>query len=328
MTATAIGGAAVLLSFLLVALVRWDARRRGILDAPNARSSHAVPTPRGGGLGLVAALAGVVMPLSAGAWMHWDWIAAGAAVAIVAAIGWVDDHGGAPVRLRLSVHLAAGALLVPFAIDAPLPLPVVAAALWWVFWTVSAINVVNFIDGIDGIIGVTMLVFGASVALAAQPDGTAWTGGLALAGASIGFLLWNWSPARIFMGDVGSGALGVIAVALGAALVTEGGTGFVATFAPLAPIFLDAAATLWRRWRRGERLSQAHRSHLYQRLANNGLGHRRVALLYGGAALACAAAAHLAPRGGLLLLAGLLAALGAAGALLERRAAADPPVLP
>lgn len=324
---------ATILGVLLVGLVRWDARRRGLIDRPSARSSHVAPTPRGGGLGLLLAFAlalGVELTRDGGA-LTVTAILTVAAVAVVGTIGWIDDHGGAPVRLRLAVHVAAGLLLLPLALAAALPIPTWLAIVWWVFWTVSAVNVVNFIDGIDGIMGLQAVVYGGFVALVGVAGGGAQESGVALVGASVGFLVWNWNPAKIFMGDVGSGALGVIVVALGAALVAEGSVGFIAAFAPLAPIFLDAALTLVRRARRGEQLSQAHRSHLYQRLANGGWGHARVAFLYAAMSTAAAVAACLAPRGGLLLLGALLVPLVVVWVLLERVAAAipaDPPMLP
>ncbi|MBX7118998.1 MAG: hypothetical protein K1X31_08370 [Gemmatimonadaceae bacterium] len=322
---------AAVLSLLLVGLVRHHALRRGLLDHPNARSSHQLPTPRGGGLGFISAFlvsVGVAISVPAGAGTDaaaaGPLLGAGAATLLVAAIGWVDDHGGAPVRVRLVVHVAAGILLLPLVRGAPLPvaLPLGVAAAWWVFWTVSAINVVNFIDGINGLIGLQALLYGLFAALAGASGGWVAAAGASLAGASLGFLVWNWDPARIFMGDVGSGALGVCFVALGAGLVAEGRLGFIAAFLPLAAIFLDAAVTLARRWRRGERLSEAHRSHLYQRLANGGgLGHARVATLYGASAAGAGALALAWPRGDAALLAATLLVLVAVGALLERKAA-------
>jgi Fuc2NAc and GlcNAc transferase len=109
--------------------------------------------------------------------------------------------------------------------------------------------------------------------------------GLALAGASAGFLVWNWPPAKIFLGDVGSGTLGILFVFGGLLLIREGQASVVTAFLPLYALFLDASVTLARRLRRGERVVQAHRSHLYQRLANGGWGHARVSLLYAGVAL-------------------------------------------
>lgn len=324
---------AAVLGALLVGLVRWDARRRGVIDQPNARSSHVAPTPRGGGLGLLVAFAlGLAFAHSRGGGsLTLTAVLTSAAIAVVGAIGWIDDHGGAPVRLRLVVHLAAGFLLLPLALSSALPIPTGLAIVWWVFWTVSAVNVVNFVDGIDGIIGLQAAVYGGFVSLVGLPGGGVHESATALVGASVGFLLWNWNPARIFMGDVGSGALGVVFVALGAGLLAEGQVGFVAAFAPLAPMFLDASVTLVRRARRGERLGEAHRSHLYQRLANGGWGHARVAFLYAALSAAAAVGACLAPRGGALLLVALLVPLAVIGLLLERAATPtgdDPPMLP
>lgn len=265
-------------------------------------------TPRGGGLGLVLAFV-IAIVFGIGGSFGLAEVSALIGVLAVAGIGWVDDRGGASVRVRLAVHLLAGALLLPLVWSLPLlGLPMWFGTAWWVFWTIAAINVINFMDGIDGIIGLQTLVFGVYVALAGESDGAGRAAGLALAGASIGFLCWNWSPARIFMGDVGSGALGVIIVLLGGFLMRDGKCDVVAAFAPLLPLFLDATLTLVARRRRGERLSDAHRSHLYQRLANGGLGHSRVAIGFGACSLGCALIAARFPKGGVLLLGGLLAA--------------------
>ena len=295
------------LSALLVLLVRRRALRRGLLDRPNARSSHAVATPRGGGLGLVVAFL-ITVVLATRASLGPAEFCALAGVLVVAAIGWVDDHAGASVRARVVVHVIAGALLLPLGWAIPvLGLPMWSGPVWWVFWTVASINVVNFMDGIDGIIGLQALIFGSYVALVGEPDGPATAAGFALAGVSLGFLFWNWSPAKIFMGDVGSGAVGVIIVVLGALLMRVGRRDLVTAFAPLVPLFLDATLTLSTRvWRR-ERLSDAHRTHLYQRLANGGLGHARVALGYGACSIGCALVATRFPAGGVLLLGSLLA---------------------
>ena len=284
---------AFLLSAAAVGVVRWYAIRRDVLDHPNARSSHARPTPRGGGLGLLIAV-GLALGLLTVPLPRAMWVAL-AGVACVAGVGWWDDHGGLSVRLRLAVHVIAGLLMIPLVLlgysGAPWLLALLAAG--WVLITVSSINVVNFIDGIDGMIGAQALVFGASCWwLGASAGASASAGvGAALAGAALGFLVWNWAPARIFLGDVGSGALGVLFVAAGLLLAAEGGLDPVLALLPLAPIFLDATVTLVRRARRGERLTESHRSHLYQRLANGGWGHARVSLLYAAAAAAAIPAA-------------------------------------
>jgi UDP-N-acetylmuramyl pentapeptide phosphotransferase/UDP-N-acetylglucosamine-1-phosphate transferase len=275
-------------SFLLAAgavdVVRRHALRRQLLDIPNDRSSHTVPTPRGGGLGVVVVIATV-----------WAWILFAtrtplpielalcvAAMVAVAMVGWLDDRRNLSVAPRLGVHLLAGLAVAALSTRIGWPWWI---GLGWLVWVVSSINVINFMDGIDGLIASQTMIAALSIAYLAPAEGLARPFALAVTGAGAGFLVWNWPPARIFLGDVGSGALGFALVLLGALVVAEGGTDVVRAFLPLFPLFLDAACTIVRRARRGERITTAHRSHLYQRLANGGWGHRRVTLLYGAAAV-------------------------------------------
>lgn len=314
--------AALIASLVLVGLVRSYALRCEVLDHPGERSSHSTPTPRGAGAGLLTAWLLVIVPSLVRGWPgSWPLLAALAGVIAVAVFGWIDDHGGLAVRLRLMAHAAAACTLLPLVL-LPFPVPawpLLGAAVWWIFCGVASANVVNFMDGIDGLIGITALVYGGFAAAAGMPGGAAAECGLALAGAAAGFLAWNWSPARIFLGDVGSAAIGFVLVIIGVLLMRETGRGVILTFLPLWPIVLDASATLVRRWRRGEPLTQAHRSHLYQRLANGGWGHARVSLLFGSFALAGAACALLPPDDGRTVAAVtyLLATVGA-GLALER----------
>lgn len=315
--------AAFVASISLVGLVRQYALRRDVLDHPGERSSHSSPTPRGGGAGLLAAWLLVIIPsLLRGFPGSWPLLAALAGVVILALIGWIDDHGGLAVRLRLVAHAAAACTLLPLVL---LPVvipawPAAAAAAWWIFCVVAAANVVNFMDGIDGIIGLTALVYGVFAAAVGGMGGAASGSGLALAGAAAGFLFWNWSPARIFLGDVGSSAIGFVFVVVGVLLMRETGRGIVMTFLPLWPIVLDASATLITRWRRGEPLTQAHRSHLYQRLANGGWGHARVSLLFAsGAVIGAAISAMPAGTTRMIMAVMYLVVTLAAGVALERR---------
>jgi len=281
-----IAGSSAVLALVLVGLIRRYALRHQILDHPGPRTSHTRPTPRGGGLGLVIAFL-VVMFAVPGLRSLVPVLLALVGVAITALVGWLDDHRSLGVRARLVAHLVAGVTLLPLALW-PAAVPAwlgIGAAFWWVFWAVSAINVVNFMDGIDGLIGTQALIFGAHLASAGVAGGLPETFGLALAGASAGFLIWNWPAAKIFLGDVGSGALGFLFVLGGLLLMTEGQASIVTAFLPLFALFLDASVTLTRRLRRGEPITQAHRSHLYQRLANGGWGHARVSLLYAAVAL-------------------------------------------
>ena len=280
-------GTAASSALLLVALVRRYALRHQILDQPGPRGSHTRPTPRGGGLGLVIA---VLVTVSAfmGRRLDSSILFALAGVILTAAVGWLDDRHSLGVRTRLAAHIAAGASLLPLALWPTVVPPWfgVFAGLWWIFWAVSSINLVNFMDGIDGLIASQALVFGGYVVMLAGVGGLSGVVGLSLAGAAAGFLVWNWPPARIFLGDVGSGALGLLFVLAGILLLRDGQVSLVVAYLPLYAIFLDATVTLFRRFRRGERVTEAHRDHLYQRLANGGWGHARVTLLYAAVAVA------------------------------------------
>lgn len=214
-------------------------------------------------------------------------------VTAVAALGWIDDHRSLSVQTRLVVHICAGALVAFVAVRTgvqplSIPLPAVVTGLWWMFWTVSAINVVNFMDGIDGIIGLQAVVFGAiSVTAAGFQSTPAGILGTALAGASLGFLTLNWAPARIFMGDVGSGTLGAVFALLGISTIQQVGWTVVHAFLPLMPLFTDEVLTMTRRIAEGQPLSEPHRTHVYQRLVQAGWGHARVTLLYGSMSAVC-----------------------------------------
>ncbi len=181
-------GQAALISWLLVGASRRYAQLRAILDRPTSRSSHVVPTPRGGGLGLIAAVLLSLIPVP-GARSNPALLIALAGAVLTATVGWLDDRRSLGVRVRLAAHAVAGMALLPLAL---LPTAVPAwlgpvAALWWVFWAVSAINVVNFMDGIDGLIGLQALVFGIHLAWHGTPGGLAAGLGLVLGGHGGGF---------------------------------------------------------------------------------------------------------------------------------------------
>jgi Fuc2NAc and GlcNAc transferase len=274
---------AFLLSAIGVGATVLYARRSGLLDVPNHRSSHRIPTPRGGGIALVAS----VFVLGAFAFLRTNqfpvdaFALLAAAAIILTVVGWLDDRKTLRVSLRLSVHLACG-LAVAALVNGIAPIPGWMNLLWlawWVFWSVASINIVNFIDGIDGMIACQGIVFGLFI-FSLMPLGSFGASyGLILAAACLGFLMWNWPPAKMFMGDVGSGPLGLFFV-VGGALALES-TSSSLIFLPLFPIFLDAMLTIAGRFRRGEDLTDPHRSHLYQRIANGGEGHARVTLAYG-----------------------------------------------
>ncbi len=296
--AVAIFVVSTVLSAGAVAVVRLYARR-ALIDVPNERSSHVHPTPRGGGIGVVAALLAAAAMLG-----DRPPLAVLGALAALCVLGAWDDHRPLSARSRLVVQalaVAASLSVMPppddlrlFAWQFPVP-P-------WAFWAGSGlacmwmINLTNFMDGIDGIAG-TQLLVGALAAwtLFVVVGASGWPPQLALAtaGAALGFLGWNWPKARIFLGDSGSTVLGLAAWLLVWALVRVDVPLEVALL-PFAPFVADGTATLLRRAMRREHLASPHRSHLYQRLAVAWGSHARVAALYGGLAIAGAVGSHLA----------------------------------
>jgi UDP-N-acetylmuramyl pentapeptide phosphotransferase/UDP-N-acetylglucosamine-1-phosphate transferase len=290
----AAGTAALLLGFVFVGIILRMASSWSLLDVPNFRSSHKAPTARGGGAGLVAAAIVVLVIAAEQIEIEWTLLAALLGVAVTAAAGWADDRKHLAVRTRLAAHLFSGLCLLPLAFHGgSFGLAVIGLlGAWWIFATVSAINVANFMDGIDGLIGLQFVLLGAHFALlSVTREGLLFS--LVLCGATAGFLLWNWHPAKIFLGDAGSGALGVLGI-IGAILALRGGSPFLVVFLPLYPLCLDAVVTMLRRWARGENVTVAHREHLYQRLAHAGWGHAKVTMLFGLAAAAGSAIGRVA----------------------------------
>ncbi|HXK08558.1 MAG TPA: glycosyltransferase family 4 protein [Vicinamibacteria bacterium] len=274
-------------------LVRLAARHWGFLDRPNERSSHRRIVPRGGGVAILAAV-GLSLALARGSWPGSSAaVALLAGMLVLAALGLCDDRFSLSPALRLAVHLAvaAGFVSVAGSIDrVPLPPPLDASlgpagSVVSVLWIVAVVNFYNFMDGIDGLASLQAIVTGAGIALAGF-DPFASLLGAALAGAAAGFLVFNWSPASIFLGDVGSGAMGFCLAALPSLAAPAARPSMVLFVALSLWLFLsDATWTLLRRMARGERLHQAHREHLYQRLVSSGWSHARVS---GGLGLAAA----------------------------------------
>ena len=297
-----------------------------VYDTPNARSSHEQPKPRGGGLALIPVL--LVAWVAAAAWLgavpaaFWPVVAA---AAVLAGVSWIDDLKNLPVVLRLAVQAFAVGLGIA-AMDGAGPvfqgllpplLDRLAAALLWLWF----VNLFNFMDGIDGIAGVEASSLGIGLVLVGAALN--WPGvqvalPALLAAATLGFLIWNWAPAKLFLGDVGSVPLGYL---LGWLLLVAAMNGAWAAALILPLYYLaDATITLARRGARGAKVWQAHREHFYQRAVQGGASHGRVA----AQVLACNAVlivlAVLAARGfvwpALLVSAAAVAALLA---MLERR---------
>ena len=248
------------LSGLLSWLLLWwlvPVLSKRLPDIPNARSSHRSPTPRGGGLAFVV-VATLLTPLFAQGATAWIPVVC----APLALVGVLDDRFDLPALWRYLAQIFTAMALIAMA---TLPLPLWSLPL--VLLTVTAIiNFFNFMDGLDGLLAscgaVLMLVSGQWI----------------VAGALLGFLLWNWSPARIFMGDVGSTYLG--AVFAGLVLQRHHPLQALLLLLVATPLLADAVICVLRRWHAGQQIFQAHRLHLYQRLHSAGWSHARVSLLY------------------------------------------------
>ncbi len=302
----AIGVAAWIGSVGLVALIRQWTEQRQLLDIPNERSSHTRPTPRGGGAAIVAVtLLGLVIhtwgfSTASNRASVWYYLIGGALIALVS---WLDDLHALPNRVRFSVHLVAAFLaLVGFGHWQAVALPAgLSIELGWIgmaltiFWIVGLTNAYNFMDGIDGMAGSQALIAGLGWVylgwLVQQPQPILL--GLLIASSTLGFLWHNWPPARIFMGDVGSAFLGYSFAVLPLLPIAADPRLPVAGALLLWPFLLDTTFTIFQRFRRGENIFSAHRSHLYQRLVIAGHSHRSVTLIYSALAGLGLVMAHL-----------------------------------
>ncbi len=281
--------AALILGVVITGVVRFYALRTNLVDIPNDRSSHSTATPRGGGLSIVLVFAGVLVSVYMASMLSSTvFIVLLAATVAIAAVGFLDDHVDiAPIwRFLVQASVAAGVVIalggmppVDFG-RAQVDLGVTGDILLVVFM-VWFTNAFNFMDGIDGIAGVeTTFIATSAVLLIGVSEGGAVNVLLAaLAASTTGFLAWNWPPAKIFMGDVGSAFAGFILVAI--ALVASGqGIMPLWPWLILSSVFVvDATVTLVTRMLRGDEWHSAHRSHAYQKAARRFGSHRSVTLL-------------------------------------------------
>jgi Fuc2NAc and GlcNAc transferase len=284
--------AAMIASMVLTGLLRRYALAYRVMDVPNARSSHQLPTPRGGGLAIVIVfLGGLVFFSQAGLLAKesmWAFMSAGAWIAVV---GFLDDHGHIPARWRLLMHFigAAGGL---FWLGG-MPAIVVfghARDLGWighilgVIYLVWLLNLYNFMDGIDGIAGIeaTTVCLGGILLYLSVPGSGGQRWQLALLAMTVaGFLIWNFPPAKIFMGDAGSGFLGLM---MGLFSLQAAGMApqlFWGWLILLGVFIVDATWTLLLRLWRGEKVYEAHCSHAYQYAARRYGAHKPVSLAVG-----------------------------------------------
>jgi UDP-GlcNAc:undecaprenyl-phosphate/decaprenyl-phosphate GlcNAc-1-phosphate transferase len=254
--------------------------RRAAVDLPNSRSSHSVPTPRGGGAPIAVGLVAAALLIRGTAAVTFA-----LAVAAFAAIGFADDLAGLPAGRRLLMQglasLAVAELLV--ARSGLPPMELAAAAIAITIWLIGFVNAFNFMDGVNGISAAHAAVGGAVYACLGWWRGELFlaAAGAAVAAGALAFLPWNAARARVFLGDVGSYALGA-ALALLAARAVLTGVAPEAALAPLALYLADTGWTLQRRARAGEKIFQAHRTHTYQRLCDIGWSHQRVTIVTAG----------------------------------------------
>jgi UDP-GlcNAc:undecaprenyl-phosphate/decaprenyl-phosphate GlcNAc-1-phosphate transferase len=266
----ACGGVVVAAEAVTIPLLR----RAAIIDVPGHRSSHTVPTPRGGGLPIAVGLlvaAGLIGGVNAAVFAF--------AVAVFGLLGFAEDLRGLSAARRLFMQAAGGtmvAVVLVSGMTGPAARLVLLVALC-AAWITGFVNVFNFMDGVNGISGAHALIAGAVYACLGwwHHDGFLVPAGAAVAVGALAFLPWNAGRARVFLGDAGSYALGA-ALAVLAAYAVFHGIPAEAAFGPLVLYIADTAWTLQRRMRAGERWFEAHRSHIYQRWCDAGWSHQQV----------------------------------------------------
>jgi len=290
--------AAFLITWLLVRGAIGYAHRRGMLDQPGQRRSHRLPTPRGGGIGIVIAM---LACLPGALWAAWpSSVISGLLVALslVALAGWWDDHRALPVLPRLGAQLLGSGVF-------SLILVMTGLSWWWLplllVGGVWSINLHNFMDGIDGLLAQQAIFVGCGLAwLAWVASQSALTiASASLAASVLGFGCYNRPPARIFMGDVGSGSIGLLIFAFSAMLWRVDHALLWPALILSSAFVVDSSLTLLLRMWRGRRWYTAHREHLYQWLVRRGATHAQVDTVYLGwnlliaAPLAWLACSHL-----------------------------------
>ena len=282
-------------SYLGVAAYRRFSSKRGLLDVPNARSSHEIPTPRGGGLiiVIVSLISYCAVSFIATYNISWGYVVGALLIALVS---WLDDLYSISFIARLLIHSVAACLVVAdlghwndfylLGTGITLRLGTVGIVITF-FWIVWMVNAYNFMDGIDGIAGLQAIVASAGWLMFAFVFGydSIYLFAGVLLFTNLGFLIHNWSPAKIFMGDVGSAFLGFTFAAVplmalkekpeGSFIIPVIGISFVWFF------MFDTVLTFGLRLLTGKKVWMAHREHLYQRLILSGYSHRFVTVLYG-----------------------------------------------
>lgn len=278
-----------IVTVVLTGRFRQYALNSALLDVPNARSSHTIPTPRGGGVVIVFTTTTAILLAGYLDALLWPSVLAFAGAGmIVAVVGFVDDRRGLSAHWRLLGHFASACWLLYWLGGVPPVLPAAndeairkalgVVAILGIVWLT---NLTNFMDGIDGIAAseiVTVSIGGWALALLTRPELGFWPLPLLLAAAALGFLVWNWPPAKIFMGDSGSGFFGLCLAGLALQAGWMAAPLFWAVMVLLGTFVVDATVTLFRRIVRGRTFYHAHCTHAYQHAAQRFGGHRQVTL--------------------------------------------------
>ena len=297
--------AAAALARVLIAVTT----RRAILAIPNERSSHTIPTPTLGGISIA-----VPVLVWSGYWIGQDpltWAVLGGG-SLLAVLGMVDDLRDLSARVRFPIQCVAAAFAVAMV---PVAIPLIVAPIsihpiWMVYGldfliVLWMVNLYNFMDGIDGIAAIQCIVYCAGVLLIGHPAAFMAEFLWVLLGSTAGFLAFNYAPARIFMGDVASGLLGLLVAIAALTLDAREQMPLIASLILLAGFWFDATYTLCVRIASGQKFASAHRSHLYQKCAER-FGHGRTTTMFTGYAVVwlmpLSALATAAPQWGLILL--------------------------
>jgi len=304
--------ASFVLSLGLCVVVRRMAGRLRLVDVPNERSLHQVPVPRLGGVAIVLsvwtvlAIAQEVLPASMLA--RSDTLAWLAGASVIAVLGFVDDVRPLPAAPRLVLQLALATLVAAVAfrsdeLSLAAGLRIHVERSWLlplaVLFVVGTTNIYNFMDGMDGLAATQTMSAGLALGVAGAAAGQLDVAFicLAIAAAAAGFFVHNSPPATIFLGDAGSTFIGFTFSSLALVAASRPNPVPVGVVpVALAPFLLDGTFTILRRLTRGERLWQAHRTHLYQRAVATGLTHRDVLVVYAAWCAASAAGALLVLR--------------------------------
>lgn len=272
-----------ILSSIGCGFMRYVSIKKSVMmDIPNHRSLHEQPMPRAGGapMALSAIAAITFLGITRPHLLPLNWVLAiSIGGSLVAWIGWLDDKSSLSARTRFMVHIIAAIWAVNLLLPPETVFLYKFTAGFWIAWS---INFYNFMDGIDGLAGAEAVVIALGAGYIAGrlgilgPLTVAWV----IAAAALGFLFWNWPPAKIFMGDAGSGFLGYAFGCLAIGSGSGWAGGFYTYLLLMALFWFDASFTLIKRILRGEKFWQPHRQHLYQQAAQKGFSHLEITLFF------------------------------------------------